>query len=289
MTGFGLAKAQSQQSQIEISVRSVNGRFFEPRFHLPREYFVFESDLKKILQKYFDRGTVDVFISRKIKPNANGLDVIVNRDLSRKYFEAFKTIAKDLKIRGRYHVESVARLPDVMKLEEISDLSHSEKKVVLQTMTKACQAADRERKREGKSLKTDLEKLIEALESELKEVHSVREEANQNLLDRFEQRIKSRLTGVEIDSTRLSQEVVIQLEKSDINEELIRLKEHVKNYRQLISSTEAIGKKLDFYTQELLREVNTIGSKSSVSKLTQIVVQAKTLIERLREQVQNIE
>ena len=92
-----------------------------------------------------------------------------------------------------------------------------------------------------------------------------------------------------MDSARLSQEVVIQLEKSDINEELARLKEHIKNYRHLFSATGAQGKKLDFYTQELLREVNTIGSKSSVSKLTQIVVQAKTLIERLREQVQNIE
>jgi len=87
----------------------------------------------------------------------------------------------------------------------------------------------------------------------------------------------------------LSQEVVIQVERSDINEELSRLKEHIRNYRSLLAAAEPVGKKLDFYTQELLREVNTIGSKSSVSKLTQIVVQAKTLIERLREQVQNVE
>ena len=166
MTGYGTGKSQSALSQIEVSVRSVNGRFLETRFHLPREFVGLESDLKKVIAKHFDRGTLDIFVSRKIK---------------------------------------------------------------------------------------------------------------------------AKLSGVEIDSARISQEVVIQLEKSDINEEISRLKEHTKNYRHLLSEAGAQGKKLDFYTQELLREVNTIGSKSSVSKLTQIVVQAKTLIERLREQIQNVE
>lgn len=289
MTGFGLGKAQSNHSQIEVSIRAVNGRFFEPRFHLPREYFPFEFELKKMLEKYFERGTIDVFISRKVKPGANLFDVTVNKELARKYFEALKTIAKDLKIRGQYHVETMARMPDVIKLEEVVDLSTVERKTLLQAMLKACQSADKERKREGKSLKTDLEEILDQLEKEVKEINEVREEANQNLLNRFEQKIKSRLTGVDIDSARLSQEVVIQIEKSDINEELTRLKEHIKNYRHLLSASEPIGKKLDFYTQELLREINTIGSKASVSKLTQIVVQAKTYIERMREQVQNIE
>jgi uncharacterized protein (TIGR00255 family) len=108
-------------------------------------------------------------------------------------------------------------------------------------------------------------------------------------ISRFEQKIKARLSGVDVDPNRLSQEVVMQVERSDINEEVSRLNEHIRNYKGLLAHNGAIGKKLDFYTQELLREVNTIGSKSSVSKLTQIVVQAKTLIERLREQVQNVE
>lgn len=289
MTGYGLGKAQSPSSQVDVSLRAVNGRFLETRFHLPREFVGIESDLKKILGKYFERGTLDIFVSRRVKPSAQAANLTVNKDLAKKYFEAYQQVAKELKIKAQFHVETIARLPDVIKMEDVGEISGAEKKALIQAFEKACKACDEERKREGKSIKADLEGSLKKLEKEVEEVQSVREEVNQNLLTRFEQKIKSRLTGVEIDSTRLSQEVVIQLEKSDINEELTRLREHIKNYRQLFASSEAQGKKLDFYTQELLREVNTIGSKSSVSKLTQIVVQAKTLIERLREQVQNVE
>jgi len=284
-----LGKTQSPTSQIDVSLRAVNGRFLETRFHLPREFVGIESDLKKIIGKYFERGTLDIFVSRRLKPSAQSSELVVNKDLAKKYFSAYKQLAKDLKIQTQFHVETIARLPEVIKMEDVGEVSGAEKKALIQAFEKACVACDGERKREGKSVKADLDDILSKLDKEIEEIQSVREEVNQNLLSRFEQKIKARLTGVEIDSARLSQEVVLQIEKSDINEELTRLREHLKNYRQLFASSEAQGKKLDFYTQELLREVNTIGSKSSVSKLTHIVVQAKTLIERLREQVQNIE
>lgn len=289
MTGFGQAKLATNVSQIEVSVRSVNGRFLETRFHLPREFVGFESDLKKIIGKYFERGTLDIFVSRRIKPSALHGQVVVNKDLAKQYHAAYKIIAKELKVKPQFSVETIARLPEVMKVEDAVDLTAAEKKALTTAMDKACHACDTERKREGKSLKTDLEHNLEKLEKQITDIQSVREEVNQGLLAKFEQKIKSRLSGVEVDASRISQEVVIQLEKADINEELSRLKEHIKNYRELYHQSTSQGKKLDFYTQELLREVNTIGSKSSVSKLTHIVVEAKTLIERLREQVQNVE
>lgn len=289
MTGYGLGKSQSANSTIDVSLRAVNGRFLETRFHLPREFVALESDLKKILEKYFARGTVDIFVTRRLKPSAQASHVIVNKELAKQYEKAYREIAKVLKSSTPIHVESIARLPEVIVLADSGEVTTGEKKSMLEAFDKACKACDGERKREGKSLRTDLENLLGGLEKLVIEVHTVREEANKNLLERFEQRIKSKMSGVEIDSARLSQEVVIQIEKSDINEELIRLKEHIHNYRQILGANEPQGKKLDFYTQELLREVNTIGSKSSVSKLTQIVVEAKTLIERLREQVQNVE
>ena len=138
-------------------------------------------------------------------------------------------------------------------------------------------------------LQKELEKLVHDLEKQVAIVAGLREDANRQLQERFEQKIGSRLKGQEMDPQRLTQEIVIQLEKADINEELVRLTEHLKNYKDLLKSAQAEGKKLDFYTQELLREVNTIGSKSQVAKITQAVVEAKTLIERLREQVQNVE
>lgn len=289
MTGYGLGKAQSSTSSIEVSLRSVNGRFLESRLHLPREFMQFEGELKKILGRYIQRGTIDVFVSRKVKLGSGGQKVHLNAELAGEYMKAYRQLAKQLKLRSEVKLEALARLPEVVKLEESGELPGDEKKALLVAFEKACKACAIERKREGKSLRDDLETILSALELEIDGIHALREEANQNLLQRFEQKIKSRLNGVEVDPARISQEVVMQIERSDINEELIRLKEHTKNYRQLFSSAEAQGKKLDFYTQELLREVNTIGSKSSVSKLTQIVVEAKTLIERLREQVQNLE
>jgi len=289
MTGYGQGIIKTATSSIEVSLRAVNGRFLETRFHLPREYMAFEADLKKTLGKYFERGTLDIFVNRRAKTGGQGTHLTVNRELAKKYFDAYKIIAKELKIKAQFHVETFARLPEVIKMEEAEDVSSTEKKALLQAFEKACKACETERKREGKSVRFDMETLLNQLENEVEEIQSVREEVNQNLLQRFEQKIKARMSGVEIEPARLSQEVVLQVEKSDINEELTRLKEHIKNYRQLFQLTGSQGKKLDFYTQELLREVNTIGSKSSVSKLTQSVVQAKTFIERLREQVQNVE
>jgi uncharacterized protein (TIGR00255 family) len=289
MTGYGLGKVQTASSHIEVSLRTVNGRFLETRFHLPREFYSEEATLKKILEQHFSRGTVDIFISRKAKAGTSSGQIVVNKALAKKYFEAYNQIAKDLKIKTPFHVESIARLPDVIKVEDSSDLGPAEKKALAQAFQKACEACAQERSREGKSIRKDLEKTLDLLENQIKEISMVREEANQQLLDRFEQKIKARLGGAEVDPARISQEVVMQVEKADINEELMRLKEHIKNYRNVFGQNHASGKKLDFYTQELLREVNTIGSKSSVSKLTAIVVESKTLIERLREQVQNLE
>jgi uncharacterized protein (TIGR00255 family) len=289
MTGFGAGRALSRKSQIEVSLRAVNGRFLETRFHLPREFHPFESDLKKVLERYIERGTVDVFVSRKLKAGESHVKVVLNKDLAQQYFNAYRELSRQLKSKTEIHVESIARLPEVLKIESETDISKDEKKALLEAFEKACRACDLERKREGKSLLKDLEQLLSNLEKEVSEIQAVREEANQGLMQKFEQKIKSRLHGLEIDSSRLSQEVVLQIDKTDINEELTRLREHLKNYRNLLHVSGGLGKKLDFYTQELLREVNTIGSKSSLSKLTQIVVMAKTNIERLREQVQNVE
>lgn len=293
MTGFGHGQTDTAQSHIEISVRAINGRFFEPRFHLPRELLHVESDLKKILQNHFSRGTVDVFVVRKVKWQSVQSQIVVNKKLVDEYHRALQGLAKIL--RGKYdpQVEMLARFPDVLRVESNDMVSAQEAKAVLKAMDHACKACSQEKKREGSSIRHDLDRLLKDLEAQVKVIGEIREEVNQQIHAKMEQKLKSKLSAVEgaahLDPVRLSQEVLFVLEKSDINEELVRLREHIKNYRHLLGQDEPLGKKLDFYTQELLREVNTIGSKSSVSRLTQIVVEAKTIIERLREQVQNVE
>lgn len=289
MTGFGTNRAQSADVTLEISVRSVNGRFLEPRFHLPREYMTFESELRKLLSDRLKRGTVDVFITRRVRSSGSKATLQVNRELARRYVQGYRALAKDLKLKEDLHLEVIARLPEVMKLEESSETDSKEKALVLKSFKAAVDACQTERQREGKALQRELEKMLSSLEKQVQGILALREDANRQLQEKFETRLAGRLKGGELDPQRLSQEIVLQLDKSDINEELQRLGEHIKNYRQILVSREAEGKKLDFYTQELLREVNTIGSKSQVARITQSVVEAKTIIERLREQVQNVE
>ncbi|AFY01255.1 YicC/YloC family endoribonuclease [Bdellovibrio bacteriovorus] len=289
MTGYGTARVQTKDVTVEVSIRSVNGRFLEPRFHLPREFVSYEGELKKILSGTLHRGTVDVFVSRRVKNTASKAQMTVNDALAKKYMSAYKHLSKELGVPFNVHLEVVARLPEIIKVEETYELFSGEDKILKKAFTEACSNCDKERAREGKSLQKDLQKLLVSLEKQVKIISELRGEANAQLQERYEQKVRARLKGNEIDSARLSQEIVIQLEKADINEELSRLAEHIKNYRQLVGSVTAEGKKLDFYTQELLREVNTIGSKSQVAKITAAVVEAKTLIERLREQVQNVQ
>ncbi|MEN0059074.1 MAG: YicC/YloC family endoribonuclease [Bdellovibrio sp.] len=289
MTGYGTAKVQTKDVTVEVSIRSVNGRFLEPRFHIPREFAGQEGELKKILAQTIERGTVDIFVARRVRAVAGKAEVSVNEPLARKYVTAYKQLSKQLNLPMQLHLEVFARLPDIIKVEESHELYAGEDKVLKKAFMEACKNCDKERLREGKALRRDLEKLLQLLEKQVRFISDLRGEANVQLQERYEQKIRARLKGAEIDAARLSQEIVIQLEKADINEELSRLSEHIKNYRQLVTSQSAEGKKLDFYTQELLREVNTIGSKSQIAKITQSVVEAKTIIERLREQVQNVQ
>ncbi len=293
MTGYGLGSADSKASEFEVSLRTVNARFLESRLHIPREFIALENDLKKKLSQYFERGTVDLFVVRKFKTSSQA-QVRLNQELASEYHQALAAMAKKLKIKTSVSLEMVARLPEVLTLENNSStVTDQDRKALFKAFEQACKACEAERIREGESVQKNLLQLLDQLTLQVQQMSELREEANNSLLQRFETKIKSRLQSLsnpmELDSSRISQEIVLQLEKSDINEELSRLQEHIKNYRDLLKSNLAQGKKLDFYTQELLREVNTMGSKSGLSKLTQIVVEAKTSIERLREQVQNVE
>lgn len=288
MTGYGNSRAQAQDVGIEVSIRTVNGRYLETRFHLPREYMGFEGDLKRMLAEKINRGTVDVFVNRKLKA-AGGAQVLVDRKLAKQYLQAFRQLSKELALPAQFHAEFLLRQPDVIRVEIDTSVGAKEEQVLKKVFREAIDVCDRERLREGKALRLEFERLLSSLEAKVKSISVLREQANRQLQERFETRLQSRMKGGELDPQRVSQEIVMQIEKSDINEELSRLQEHVRNYRQILASKQAEGKKLDFYTQELLREVNTIGSKSQVARMTQVVVEAKTLIERLREQVQNVE
>lgn len=293
MTGFGTFRTQNNEISIEVSIRAVNGRFLETRFHLPRGYFPYEAELKKKLSSVILRGTVDIYISRKTRSSSVGGRIVVNSKLAQEYHKAFRKLSADLRINENIRLEQISKQPDVIQVEELDTLSTQEVSLLKKNFEAALKKFDAEREREGGALKKDLQKNLKDLQRHIQKISKLRDEANKLLQERFESKVKARLpkevAGQQMDPQRISQEIVIQLEKADINEEITRLVEHIKNFDKLVELPVVEGKKLDFYTQELLREVNTIGSKSQVAGITESVVEAKTLIERIREQVQNIE
>lgn len=289
MTGYGTARNHSSQVQLEVSIRCVNGRFLETRFHLPKEYVSLEPELKKRLQAQIKRGTVDLFIQRKVSAESVALSIKLNRPLAQRYGKILKEIATEMKMPAQFRPETIAHWPDVITRDLGSEINAQEKALLFKTFEKCLKACDSERNREGLFIKKDLDRTLKLLDITVHQIQKLRASADGELQQRFELRLRSRLKGLDVDPQRLSQEVLIQLEKADVNEEIVRLLEHIKNVQKLLSSSEAEGKKLDFYIQELHREMNTIGSKSQVSSITQAVVEGKTIIERIREQVQNIE
>jgi uncharacterized protein (TIGR00255 family) len=292
MTGYGASQIKNRQLEVEVHVKSVNGRFLETRFHLPKEYSPFENDFRKIFSGKWLRGTVDVYIHRRPGAQARLQTVNIRKENARHWTKELKNLAKDLKIRDDLSLRDVLQMPYVMEHQDRLSLFPGELKLVEGQLKKASAQCQAVRAREGGVLKKELLAQLKNLESSISDMQGWREEAMKNAGQRLKSRLAT-LEGEQLDASRLALETALLIDKMDVHEEVVRLSEHVKACRELISvgddSGQGQGKKLDFYCQELLREVNTIGSKSQLASLTQVVVVAKSVIEKFREQVQNIE
>jgi uncharacterized protein (TIGR00255 family) len=293
MTGYGHTNFSNKDFELDIQVKSVNGRFLDIRLHLPREYNSFETEIKKTVSQVFHRGTIDIYCGRKIHASSKQVALEINEDVAKLYVKSLKTLAKSLKLKDQLSLDMIIKLPELMLLKVQDKVSSIEKQKLMSLIDKAIEQCEHERIREAKALSEDIEKNLLKLQDFIFEGQKLRGQVNLELAKKFEDRIKTLGQnlgiGVSVDPARVAQEVVVQIDRSDINEEMSRLSEHVDAYLKLLTDQKSNGKKMDFYAQELLREVNTIGSKSPVAKLTSLVVDAKTLIERIREQVQNVE
>ena len=255
---------------------------------MPKEYALFESSLKKDMGQLFRRGTVDVFIQRYAQAD---FDVQVNLPAAKKWLQAHRELAKklNLPINNSSMMEKVFSLPQVFEHKEKNILTTKERALLQKTFRQALKKCDLERKREGSGIQRHLHDLLKSLLKIVSEMTNLREQAKLALKDRLAVKLKVLQTEAEVDVSKLAQEVLLIIDKSDITEELERLKEHLNMCLPALQAKGDVGKKLDFYSQELLREINTIGSKANYAPLTEKVVQAKTLVEAFREQVQNVE
>lgn len=289
MTGFGSARIEDDHFLLNVQVKSVNGRFLESRFRMPREYSPLETELKKLLSQKFQRGTVDVNINRVAKASSKPISVTVNMELAERWIDATKDMADKFNLPSTISLETLARVPEVVQFAEIDELQESEKTLLFSAVNAAIDQCIMERQREGQGQVKIFTKLLDELEKFVSEVKKKKDTIDKQLQSKLQERLNALKADTAIDPSCLAQEALFILEKADIAEEIERAMAHIAAFRKALKSPPPTGKKLEFYTQELHREVNTMGSKTQSLEVTLDIIDAKTIVERMREQVQNVE
>ncbi len=288
MTGFGRSQINEEGYQVSCEIRGVNHRFLDPHIRMPRRYSILEEKIKEEIKKSLQRGRLEINVNiDKIDDSRRTLKV--DKGLAIAYYNYLKEIAENLNISKEIRVIDVFRLPEVFSLQdEDEDLD-----IVWAILQKAVQASVNGvlemREKEGQNLVRDILARNEQILSRVKELEQRTPTVEMEYRSKLQSRIQEVMDSELLDENRLLQEVAIFADKTSITEEIVRLNSHVEHLQNLLSLDEAVGRKCDFLVQEMFREINTISSKSNDLKMSQIVVDVKAEIEKIREQLQNIE
>ena len=286
MTGYGRATCETDGRQLTIELKSVNHRFLDLSFRMPRNLMFLEDDARKAIAEKLARGHVDVFMTyRNLRSDARMVQV--DRALFDAYAQALDTLANG-GLRDDRSLMSVARMPDVMIVTEAEEDQDAVRALMLETMAQALEQLLAMRRREGASMAEDLGRKVDAIEEMTRKIEARYPETVEEYTRRLRASIEE-LIGQNVDETRLLTEVAVMADRSAIAEETVRLHSHIQQLRETFQREEPIGRRLDFLVQELNREVNTISSKSHDVPITRLAVECKAEIEKLREQLQNVE
>lgn len=288
MTGYGRYQQTVGGMDITVEIKSVNHRFYEYSSRIPRTYGFLDDSMKSYIQQKISRGKVDVFVSIDTL-DAPGSDVTVNYTLAEGYLHAFRELCQKYSLRDDVAVSSLARFPDVLTVHRAANDEEALWNAVRQVTDAALERFVKMREREGAKLEKDI---ISRAHTVLNLVGKVEERSPQTVqehMDKMQARLRELLNGADVDEQRLLAEAAIYADKIDVSEETVRLRSHLDQLEHMFSENEPIGRKLDFLVQEINREANTIGSKAQDVALARIVVDIKAEIEKIREQIQNIE
>ena len=288
MTGYGKQNLSVGGREYQIEIKSVNHRYLDINVKIPKAISHLEETIKKEISNKIKRGKIDVFVSFE-NNSEEGRKIEINKQLAKLYIEQLKELAQEEKIESNIEVMDIAKIPDVLTIkvdEENSKIKDEIKQVTQGAVTRILEMKNIE----GEKISQDLLQRIRNIQSKIVEISAKSTGLIEEYVVKLEKRIKEILKTEELDKSRLAQEVVIYADKCSIEEEVTRLKSHIYQFRNLISNNnETIGKKLDFLIQEMNRETNTIGSKANNLEITNGVIDIKTELEDIREQIQNIE
>lgn len=288
MTGFGRSTYENDGREYIIEIKSVNNRFTDINIKMPRNLNYLEEKIRKQILSNISRGKVEVSI--QLNNNSDlGKKINLNTDIAKKYVEELKKLSEETNIIDNINIMDVARFPDVLNIRIDEEAEEIIEKELFIALDSAINSFLDMRQKEGSKIKVDLENRIEVIKQKIEQISSISAGLVDEYVVKLETRIKELLKTDVVDQTRLAQEVVIYSDKCSVEEEITRLKSHISQFLNLLNENIAIGKKLDFLIQEMNRETNTIGSKANNLEITNFVVDIKTELENIREQIQNIE
>ncbi len=288
MTGYGRCQVSSMGYQVTCEIRGVNHRYFDPYIRLSRRYVFLEDRIKKEIKEYVSRGRVEItFTIQKLEESER--KVKVDKDLAIAYYNYLKELEEKLDIQSQIKVIDVFRLPEVFTLEDIEEDLEVLWEVLKQSIAVAMESLVDMRSKEGQNLARDILERNNCILSMVESLEIRSPEVTKNYSERLCKRILEMVSQELLDEQRIMQESAIFADKSSITEEIVRLKSHIYHLEEFMRSEGAVGRKCDFLVQEMFREINTIASKANDIEMSKIVVEVKAELERIREQLQNIE
>lgn len=288
MTGFGRGEAADEKRRFTVEIKSVNHRYLDVNIKMPKKFNYFESSIRALLKEYMERGKVDVYISCEEYGEAN-VSLKYNAALAAEYLRHLQSMAQEFGLENDIRVSSLSRYPEVFVMEEQEDDEKELLRGLETSIRAACEQLDASRIREGEHLKADLCGKLDAMLAYVDFIEARAPEIMKSYRTRLESKVKEILENRQLDEARIAAEVTIYADKVCVDEETVRLRSHIRSAYDTLEAGGSVGRKLDFIAQEMNREANTILSKADDLEISDTGINLKTDIEKVREQIQNIE
>lgn len=288
MTGYGRGEWAEDEKRMEVEVKSFNHRYCDVQIHLPRRLNSLEGQVRQLVKQRVSRGRIEVSVQiDDASLTEQKLEADLN--LAKDYLLALRTLQDHLGLPGEIKLETLVNFREIFTRKEVEPNLEKEWSMLQAALEIALKALEQMRQEEGATLEKDLRQRLQVIEALLKRIEDRAPLAWQAYRQRLRQRVKEFCAGVQIEEMRLAQEVAYLAERSDISEEVVRIKSHLSQFQEMLRREEPIGRKLEFILQEIHREANTIAAKASDAETAQLVVEIKSELEKMREQVQNVE
>jgi uncharacterized protein (TIGR00255 family) len=289
MTGYGSGAAEAPTARVTVEVRSLNQRFLDVRVTAPREFAAFEREVRDRVRAVAERGRVEVTITRSAQAARRRYAVTARLELARAYVAAARDLGRRLRLDGDVSITDVLRMPDLFEVREVPPETRGEHATLRRAVAVALRAFDAERRREGAHLHRDMRQRVAHLKQITAQIRRRLPAAIAALREQVEERLVRLVGAADLDRSRVAQEVAALAERSDVTEELVRLEAHLAALAAALGAAGSVGKRIEFLLQEVQRELNTTSAKAGDPSIVELALVAKGEVERLREQVQNVE